>query len=312
MFWVLFTLIRERPRKVYVATDPPVVVPFVVFLYAKCFGAHYYYHVQDIHPEAAGVVYRGGRGVFSILKLLDSLVMRSARGLITLSAEMRNTIRERSGTNSPIYQVANPAVAIQKELKANKERDLVFCGNAGRLQLVPLLVDAIREYLRQGGRMTFTFAGGGIHVPLIEKLAEEEEFVEYLGVVSARAAATIVARHRWALLPLDDRVSPFAFPSKSSSYVMAGCNILAICGEGTSIARWVRENAVGRCCRPDITSLVRCLHEIELQEGVSKGDVTLELEQSLTIDRFVATLTEILGLTTYHEGDRVEQGADEC
>ncbi|MCK7575639.1 MAG: hypothetical protein MZV65_06945 [Chromatiales bacterium] len=56
MTWVLVSLIRSRPSKIYVATNPPIVVPFIVFLYSRVFRARYYYHVQDIHPEAANVV----------------------------------------------------------------------------------------------------------------------------------------------------------------------------------------------------------------------------------------------------------------
>ena len=33
MFWVIWNLILTRPKNIYVSTDPPLLVPFVVFLY---------------------------------------------------------------------------------------------------------------------------------------------------------------------------------------------------------------------------------------------------------------------------------------
>jgi len=33
MLWVFWSLLLTRPKKIYVSTDPPIVVPFVVFLY---------------------------------------------------------------------------------------------------------------------------------------------------------------------------------------------------------------------------------------------------------------------------------------
>src|SRR5699024_5631966 len=45
MCWVFIGLVISRPKKVYVSTNPPVVVPFVVFLYSKTFKAEYYYHL---------------------------------------------------------------------------------------------------------------------------------------------------------------------------------------------------------------------------------------------------------------------------
>ena len=55
-FWVIKELLRIRPDKIYVSTDPPVFVPFLIMLFCRLFGGSYVYHLQDIHPEAAGVV----------------------------------------------------------------------------------------------------------------------------------------------------------------------------------------------------------------------------------------------------------------
>src|SRR5690606_11811474 len=52
MFWTFLSLIRAKPATVYVSTNPPVVVPFIVAVYCRLFGARYVYHLQDIHPEA--------------------------------------------------------------------------------------------------------------------------------------------------------------------------------------------------------------------------------------------------------------------
>ena len=50
-FSVIARLIELRPKFIYISTDPPVFVPFAVFIMSKIIGSKYIYHVQDIHPE---------------------------------------------------------------------------------------------------------------------------------------------------------------------------------------------------------------------------------------------------------------------
>ena len=68
MLWVFWSLLVARPKKIYVSTDPPLIVPFVVFIYSKISRASYVYHLQDIHPEAANIVVKFNPVLFSFLK----------------------------------------------------------------------------------------------------------------------------------------------------------------------------------------------------------------------------------------------------
>src|SRR5690554_3752764 len=83
---------------------------------------------------------------------------------------------------------------------------------------------------------SLSFAGGGVYAPKIEELAGKHSQVSYHGYVKPSSANRLVAEHRWAILPIDDEVTKYAFPSKSSSYLASGCRILAICGKDTAVA----------------------------------------------------------------------------
>lgn len=102
MVWVFVSLLWQRPKEVYVSTDPPVLVPFVVFLYSKLFRAKYYYHLQDIHPEAANIIVPVNKLAFWLLKKLDGFTVERAERVITLSGEMRNYLIERSSRDIDI------------------------------------------------------------------------------------------------------------------------------------------------------------------------------------------------------------------
>jgi len=263
MLWTFTSLVRTRPANVYVATDPPVLVPFVVAIYCRLFNAKYVYHLQDIHPEATNIVVPLNGLVMKLLLAMDNYTLSHAKALVTLSEDMKSHLLKRSNTSSPIYLLDNPSFDMVSVPIAQRSKDIVFCGNAGRLQRIPLLVTALRDYLQKGGKLSFTFCGGGVHVPEVKALADAYEQVEYLGVIPATDAAELINQHRWALLPIDDEVTKYAFPSKSSGYALSGAGVLAVCGENTSVARWVEQHKVGLVCAADHDALVSCFFSLE-------------------------------------------------
>lgn len=294
MCWVFISLVRARPARVYVSTNPPVVVPFVVFLYTRLFGAKYCYHVQDIHPEAANIVVRVNPLVYRVLRWADGVVLRHAESVITLSDDMKREIEERSQTSAPIHLVDNPALPFEPSLSGDRKQGIVFCGNAGRLQRMPLVLDSIRAYLEGGGDLAFTFVGGGVYAPRIQELAGEFQQVAHHGVLPADRASDIVSEHAWALMPIDDEVTRYAFPSKSSTYALSGCNVLAVCGEHTSVARWVEEHGVGVTCPPDSNAVLSKFREIEERSDERGTRVPGSLKKSLAMDTFVDRVVRIL------------------
>jgi glycosyltransferase involved in cell wall biosynthesis len=264
MFWVIFGLIRVRPNRVYVSTDPPVIVPFIVALYCKIFRAEYIYHLQDIHPEAANIIIPMKDWVFKTLIFIDSITMRGAHSIISITQEMAEESRRRSKTQSPIYILDNPSVSFQNiKIRKKKIKGFAFCGNAGRLQRIPLVLEAIEQYFKQGGTLPFVFAGGGVYADQLKSMNDLHEQFIYHGLVSADEAAQINADYEWALLPIDDKVTRFAFPSKLSSYVVSGAKVMAISSEETSVAHWVRDHKVGVVVQPDVDQLTEKFFEIE-------------------------------------------------
>lgn len=294
MMWVFAMLCLQRPRTVYVSTDPPVVVPLVVSIYALLFRARVIYHLQDIHPEAANIIIPLHPFVFRLLRAIDAWSMRRAAHLITLSDDMAQVIRQRAATTASIQLLDNPALA-PAPIGGERHAGLIYCGNAGRLQRIPLLIEAIRLYRSQGGILPFEFVGGGVHANGIQELARSVSGVSYLGQTSAATASARVAAYDWAILSIDDEVTRYAFPSKSSTYAMAGSHILAVCDEDTSVARWVEERGLGMVSEPVVASVVSAFFAIEHQQvgqSVGKADT-----YKLSMPHFVSALTQVLQVT---------------
>ena len=78
-------------------------------------------------------------------------------------------------------------------------------------------------------------------------------------LVDAKKANELTLGYEWALLPIDDEVTKYAFPSKTSSYASCGVKILSICSNHTSVAKWVLNNNYGVNSLPNINDIVNVL-----------------------------------------------------
>lgn len=126
-----------------------------------------------------------------------------------------------------------------------------------------MLIEAINEYEKKGGVLKFVFAGGGIFSKEILKLSKINSLVTYHGIVSATEAEKIVSEYEWALLPIEDEITRYAFPSKISSYVCSGAKILSICSDNTSVAKWIKSKKVGITANPNVEEIIEFFFKIE-------------------------------------------------
>lgn len=293
--FVFCSLCWHRPSKVYVATNPPLFTPLVVRWYCGLFGKKFVYHLQDIHPEAAHVVTGRSGWVMKLLQTIDVGTILKANAIITVTNQMKSYIVKRVEKSIPITLLTDPSVQDGQDGLGFQERTkgFVYCGNAGRLQLIPLLLEAIEQYLNENGQLPFVFAGGGVYSSDVKKLAQRHEKVTYLGILPGKEAANLMSSYTVGLMPIEDEVTNYAFPSKSSSYAFFGCYILAICGSETSVAQWVKDNRLGFVAEPYVAALVNKLHDIEKTDlpvlSMDKG-----LLKEFTPSAYSAKLEEVL------------------
>ena len=278
------SLVYSRPDKVYVATNPPVFTPLAVRWYCQLFDKKYVYHLQDIHPEITSIVTGKNNFLTRLLERVDTKTITKASTVITLTEQMQSYITKRTGKQLNIKLLSNPAVQDSNQTD-NTSLELikgfVYCGNAGRLQRIPLLIDSIKRYIQEGGKLPFVFAGSGVYSDAIQELAAQYRNVSYLGVLPAHEASNLLHQYSFGLMPIEDEVTKYAFPSKSSSYIFSGCQVIAVCGKDTSVAEWVLTNNLGYVAEPSIESLVDLFHKLE-KSSPSELNITAELLKELT------------------------------
>ena len=151
-----------------------------------------------------------------------------------------------------------------------------------------MLIEAINEY-EKGGILKFVFAGGGIFSNEILKLSKINSLLTYHGIVSATDADSIVSEYEWALLPIEDEITRYAFPSKISSYVCSGAKILSICTENTSVAKWIKSKKVGLTVKPQLDEIIELFFKVE-KNNIDTSFIEMnrkDLIQIFQMDTFV-------------------------
>jgi len=288
--WVCWNLLVNRPKKIYVSTNPPLIVPFAVFIYSKIFNATYVYHLQDIHPELTNVAIKLNPVLFLFFKKVDGLVLRHASSIITITQTMKNEIIKRSNTKSHIYLIDNPA-ANYNPTTHKRVKGFIFSGNLGRLQKIPLLLKSIKRYKDEGGSLPFLLIGGGLFAEEARLLSTKYKDIKFERLVDVKKAYELSYKYEWALLPIDDEATKYAFPSKTSSYVSCGLKILSICSNHTIVAKWILKNNYGINSLPNIDDLVNIFFKIE--KGLTFNNTVGESDY-FSIKNYVQRLFNIL------------------
>ena len=158
--------------------------------------------------------------------------------------------------------IKNPSKTVGID-RGNFINGIVFSGNAGRLQEMDVILPSIEQYLNDGGRLTFTFLGSGIHSKKLLEMSKNFQNFNFLGYVNGDSALKTTNEHKWALLPIKGDALKYAYPSKLASYISAGCNLLCVTDTKSSLALLVKKNKIGIVVEPDVNQLINVFKQIE-------------------------------------------------
>jgi len=263
--WLAISLLRSKPSVVYVATNPPLMAPFITAVYCKIFNKRYVYHVQDIHPESTALLINIPKIIFLGLRSIDTWVLNSAYKVITLTEDMRASLQARGVRKDSVILVENPAF-VSNIFSQDQVHGIVYSGNAGRLQLMEIVLDSIEQYLKCRGHLKFCFVGAGIYKDQLLDLSRRYQNFSYEGYVDAETALRITSEYRWALLPVMPEVLKYAYPSKIPSYMSANCEIISVTDSETFLAEWVKSSGCGKNVEPSVESLVDYFKDLDLRK----------------------------------------------
>jgi len=251
---------RDRPDLLLVNGHPPVGMGLLARGLARGRGVPFVYHCQDIHPEAlllGGQLSEGA--LYRRLKAADTRTCMRAAAVVVLSEDMRMVMLERGIPHEKVVVINNfpqdvtgDDVALHDRM-ANVPPDaflVLFAGNIGNFQGLDALASAALR-LRSRAEIHFVFMGAGLAEARLRDTtaALQGRTVHFVGQHTPAVARAAMARSDLGVVSLLPGIHRVAYPSKLMNYVAAGCPVLALVEEDSSVATDVRAHDLGCVCR---------------------------------------------------------------
>ncbi|MCP5396150.1 MAG: glycosyltransferase family 4 protein [Sphingomonadaceae bacterium] len=248
-------ILRTRADVVTACTYPPVLAAWIASLATLLSGARFVYHIQDIHPEVS--TYSGGRlgrGLAArLLTALDNQTLRRAVSIVTLSDDMAETLRSRGLGPLPITLINNPAlepdgktIAPPPDLvKPADTTRVIFAGNLGRFQNLPLLADGVAKCFAAHPKLELMFLGDGVALPELKARWGNHPQVRFAPFLPFAQARSIIGGADIGLVSLEPNIYRVAYPSKVATYRALGLKILALVEPESQLARELVEQDRG-------------------------------------------------------------------
>lgn len=237
-------------------SHPPVLMGFTLRIIKRLTATPFLLHCQDVHPE--GAVLAGDvkfKWCENLCKVLDHQSCTAALRVVTLSDDMKQTLLQRGPLREDKLLVLNNFTLHEadSETRAGSSAEmgegnfrLIFAGNMGRYQALQGLLWAI-HILQKEIPLECLFLGAGEQRCDLQKLASrlQLEQVRFEPFQSVDVAFAKMQRADLGITSLGRHVYRIAYPSKTMTYVAAGCPVFCIVEKESQIAREIIANQLG-------------------------------------------------------------------
>ena len=294
-----------------VTTFPPTVMGLVARAVGLFRKTRYLYHCMDLYPEVAltsGILKK--KWLTKVTASIDRRNCKKAIATIVLSNDMLDTIHNRGLPDTNVYVInnfvinsVNPEVAVPEAFTQTQGKfRVLFAGNIGRFQSLDTIVSAA-HLLSSNQEIEFWFVGRG---KMVESLKEQAKdllgstifFHPYLPI---ETAMSVIAEAHLGIVSLSQGVIACAYPSKTMSYLEAGCKLLVMVEKDTDLARFVQEDKIGVVASEPKPEIVAEAIKREFQswkESCYDRDKIREIgranfSQEVILDRWVGLLAEL-------------------
>ncbi len=252
---VCHVCMRSRYNLIIANTFPPILNGVALRLIRRLRNIPYVFHCQDIHPESARLIGKLRAGwAYKMMLRSDTRTCRKAERVVALSGDMLASLKSRGLpdhnmvviNNPPLDSLSGAAAWSPSFQPSSNVFRVLFAGNIGSAQGLDLVIRAA-HLIRHEQEIHFVFMGEGSAksrlVELAGELNNKTVFFEPFQPIETAWAAMRDASI--GLVPLYPGLFRYAFPSKSMTYLSAGCPLLAIIEEESELAHTIREHDLG-------------------------------------------------------------------
>jgi len=309
------TLWLSRPAAVITESDPPQLC-FLGALLKWRYRCPLIAYQQDIYPDVAVALGAINDNWFTgLLRRLFQWAFRQANLVLVPGEDMRQLL---IGSGVPAERVVclpnwidttlvRPFTGentFRAEHQLTGKSVVMYSGNLGLSQRLDDVLLAAEELAPSRKNLQFVLVGDGARREQLQKLVAERgltnvQFVPYQPKTRLTESLGAADVH---LIPMDDRVINFLFPSKLYGILAAGKASLVIAPRNCELARLVSEHHCGRAVEPrQIDQLVECIawyadhpEEAAIQGANARRLAEESYDRALITAQFASLLAQLL------------------
>ena len=311
-----FIKIVQRVKKndlIFSGTNPVFLI-LCIALSKKCIQFKWVLLVHDVFPNnlAAAGILKKSNPLYQFLDYLFSWAYGSADLLIVIGRDMEVLFRQKKITDRIIYQPnwvnkheitplsRNQSTLIQ-ELDWENKVIFQFFGNAGRLQGIDCLLNAIKKVTDP--RAAFLFIGEGSEFEKIQEFTKTNPKLP----IALVANASLGSRNEGlvacdvAIVSLIAGMRGIGVPSKSYFSLAADRPILGVVDERSEVAQMLQEHkGIGWHCIPgrpqELAALIDeiCCLDLSLNKGKARALMEEKYDEVPAIKKYIESLNLVL------------------
>ena len=311
-----FIKILQQVRKndlIFSGTNP-IFLLLCIALSKKFIHFKWVLLVHDVFPNnlAAAGILKKSNPFYRLLDRLFSWAYRSADALIVIGRDMEALFRQKQITSQLIYQpnwvnkseiipINRKQSAVIQGLGWNNKVVFQFFGNAGRLQGIDNLLNAIAKVMDP--RAAFLFIGEGSEFEMIQQFAKAYPHLP----VALIANADLDSRNAGlaacdvAMVSLMAGMQGIGVPSKSYFSLAADRPILGVVDANSEVAQMIRQyEDIGWHCDPDkpqeLAALIDAICKVDLSLNIGKARTLMEeqYDEAPAIEKYFEILKLVL------------------
>ena len=294
-----------------VTTLPPTLMGWVARAVGLFRRTRYVYHCMDLYPEVA--LLSGILKIKWLAKFAASVDRRNCKkaiATVVLSTDMLDTIHNRGLPDTNVYVInnfvinsVNPEVKIPEAFTQTQGKfRVLFAGNIGRFQSLDTIVSAA-QLLSSNQEIEFWFVGAGVMVDSLKDQAKDllGKTVFFHPYLPIETVMSVIAEAHLGVVSLSEGIISCAYPSKTMSYLEAGCKLLVMVEKDADVARFVEAEKIGVSTSEPKPEIVAKAIESEFQawkESRYDREQIREVgranfSQEVILDRWVGLLGEL-------------------
>jgi len=270
----------QAPPDVLLVVSPPLGLALSAFILSRLWRIPYVFDVEDLQPDAAAELGMLPKPILTAMYSVERMAYRNAALVSTLTTGMQRRIIEKGvpEENTALFEPradeslaaisSDEGLAFRTKYSLDGKFIVSHSGNMGVKQGLGVILDAA-TLSRSDESTVFLIVGDGAVRRKIQRRAKEIELgnLRFLPLLDSNEFRGFLNASDICLVTQQKAVSDMVFPSKTVTYLIAGCPVIASVNKNSEVAKTIEESRAGLVVEPENPqALLSAIHKLKTDD----------------------------------------------